>query len=170
MLPTGIQVVRVQLLKVQLQDNDMNIKDLKPQAHGRHQQGYLDPRSCKKLFPGISNDLITFRSSWERKYAYYCESNPNIKHWGSECIQIPYILYDGTQHTYYPDFLIETVDGTKIVVEIKPSAECRRPINENGYLWNAYTKNMCKWAAAKKFCQDRNMQFRILTEQTINKL
>ncbi len=148
----------------------MNIKDLKPQAHGRHQQGYLDPRSCKKLFPGISNDLITFRSSWERKYAYYCESNPNIKHWGSECIQIPYILYDGTQHTYYPDFLIETVDGTKIVVEIKPSAECRRPINENGYLWNAYTKNMCKWAAAKKFCQDRNMQFRILTEQTINKL
>lgn len=148
----------------------MNIKDLKPKICSRHRQGYLDPHSCKKLFPGLTNDLITFRSSWEKKYAYYCENNPDIKYWGSECIQIPYILYDGTHHTYYPDFLLEMTNGDKIVVEIKPASECHRPLCENGYLWNAYTKNMCKWAAAKQFCEDRGMQFRILTEQTISKI
>ena len=147
-----------------------DIKNLKPQAHGRHQQGYLDPQSCKKLFPGISNDLITFRSSWEKKYAYYCENNKHITHWGSECIKIPYILYDGTQHTYYPDFVVEMDNGEIVVVEIKPLSECQKPVNQNGYLWNAYTKNMCKWVAAKKFCEDRGMKFVVLTEQTISKL
>lgn len=147
-----------------------DIKNLKPSTHARYRQGYLDPRSCKKLFPGVSNELITFRSSWEKKYAYYCENNPRIKFWGSECMKIPYTLYDGTEHTYYPDFLVEMSTGERIVVEIKPLSECRKPVNDNGYLWKAYSKNMCKWAAAKKFCEDRGMRFQILTEQTISKL
>lgn len=147
-----------------------NIKNLKPQAQGRTKQGYLDPRSCKKLFPGISNDLIIFRSSWEKKYAIWCENNPHIKYWGSECMTIPYILHDGTQHTYNPDFVVEMIDGTKWIIEIKPHNQCIRPINENGYLWDAYTKNMCKWAAARKFCEDRGLKFKVLTEKTIGRL
>jgi len=151
----------------------MDIKNLKPNKGSRAwtNQGYLDPRSCKKLFQGnISNDLIIFRSSWERKFAYWCEREPSIKYWGSECVTIPYILYDGTQHTYNPDFLIEYQDGTRCIVEIKPMTQCKRPINENGWLWNEYRKNMCKWVAAKKYCADRGFQFKILTEKTINQL
>lgn len=34
-------------------------------------------------------------------------------------------------HTYYPDYFVEMVDGTKIVVEIKPYNQTQKPVNEN---------------------------------------
>lgn len=148
----------------------MNIKSLKPNRSARTQQGYLNPKSCKKLFPGLTNELIIFRSNWERKYAYWCESNKNVKYWGSECITIPYTYVNGTTHTYNPDFVVEMMDGTKFIIEIKPKNQCVRPLNENGWLWDAYKKNMCKWVAAKKFCDDRGFKFKILTEETISKM
>lgn len=147
-----------------------DIKQFKPQVDSRHQQGYLNPKSCKKLFEHLAHQPIIFRSSWEKRYAYWCENNPHVKRWGSECITIPYILYDGSSHIYNPDFVVEMDDGTTWVIEIKPYNQCSRPLTENGWLWDAYTKNMCKWKAAKKFCEDRGLKFKVLTEKTISKL
>lgn len=148
-----------------------NIKDLKPSANSRYKQGYIDPGSCKKLFPGLCHECIITRSSWERKFIYWCESNPNVKRWGSECITIPYILAtDGSNHNYHPDFVVEMANGETWVVEIKPQSQCKRPLKEDGWLWNAYTHNMSKWVAAKKFCEDRGLKFKIFTEQTIAQL
>lgn len=148
----------------------MNIKQLKPKTRSWTKQGYLDPRSCKKLFPGLSHEKIIFRSSWERKYAIWCENNKNVRYWGSECIEIPYISYDGEQHKYNPDFVLEMVNGDRYIIEIKPKSQCTRPLNEDSWQWNEYKKNMCKWVAAKKFCEDRHLKFKILTEDTIEKL
>lgn len=148
-----------------------NIKQLKPKKNGRYQQGYINPGSCKKLFPGLVHDHIIYRSSYEKKFIYWCESNPDVKYWGSECMKIPYMyVTDKKQHTYYPDYILEMTNGEKWVIEIKPKNQCTRPLNENGWAWEAYTKNMCKWSAAKQFCEARGFKFKILTEDTISKL
>ena len=60
-------------------------KHLKPKKNGRFQQGYINPNSCKKLFESVKNQPIIYRSSWEKRFIYWCESNKNVKYWGSEC-------------------------------------------------------------------------------------
>lgn len=148
----------------------MNIKQLKPQKNSRYKQGYIDPRSCKKLLPGVAHEKIIYRSSYELKFILWLESNSKIKQWASECICIPYIFVDGTTHRYYPDYFVEFVDGTKMVVEIKPYNQTKKPINENCWVAKEYTKNKCKWAAAIEFCKKKGYVFKILTEKTINQL
>ena len=148
-----------------------NIKELKPSLRSRYQQGYVNPASCKKLFPNISNDRIIYRSSYEKKFIYWCENCPQVKHWGSECIEIVYFSQlDQKTHRYYPDYLLEMVDGSKVVVEIKPYNQTKPPVNENCWAAKEYVRNMCKWKATKAWCDARGLKFKILTEKTIENL
>ena len=57
----------------------MKIKNLKPKLDGRYQQGYVNPESCKKLFPQMKHERIIFRSSYEKKFIYWLENNPAVK-------------------------------------------------------------------------------------------
>jgi hypothetical protein len=148
----------------------MGIKDFKPIKDGRYSQGYINPSSCKKIFPQMKTDKIIYRSSYERKFIAWLENNEQVKNWGSECIRIPYLYIDGKMHSYYPDYFVEMVDGTKMVVEIKPSSQTKRPVNENTWVGKEYRKNMCKWKATMEFCQAKGYKFKILTEKTINML
>ena len=148
----------------------MNIKQLKPQKNSKYKQGYIDPRSCKKLLPGVAHEKIIYRSSYELKFIIWLESNSKIKQWASECICVPYMFVDGTTHRYYPDYFVEFIDGTKMVVEIKPYNQTQKPINENCWAAKEYAKNKCKWAAAMEFCKKKGYVFKILTEKTINQL
>ena len=148
----------------------MDIKQLKPSKKSRYNQGYINPTSCKKLFPTMTRQEIIYRSSYEKKFITWLESNKSVKYWGSECLKIPYLYIDGKTHNYYPDYFIEMVDGSCIVVEIKPHNQTIKPINENCWAYKEYTKNMCKWRATKEFCDAKGYQFKILTEKSISKL
>lgn len=148
----------------------MNIKQLKPKKNSRYHQGYIDPHSCKKLFPGIKHDKIIYRSSYELKFITWLEGNKNVKFWGSECFYIPYIFVDGTTHKYYPDYFVEMMNGDKIVVEIKPYNQTQKPLNENCWAAKEYVKNKCKWSTAIEFCKTKGYKFHVLTEKTINSL
>ena len=148
----------------------MNIKQLKPSKNGRYKQGYINPRSCKKLFEQFSRDNIIYRSSYELKFIMWLENNNKVKRWGSECFYIPYLYFDGTTHKYYPDYFVEMVDGSKMVIEIKPYNQTQKPINENSWAAKEYTKNICKWKAAMDFCESKGYIFKVLTEKTINQL
>lgn len=148
----------------------MGIKDFKPIKDGRYSQGYINPSSCKKIFPQMKTDKIIYRSSYERKFIAWLENSEQVKNWGSECIRIPYLYIDGKMHSYYPDYFVEMVDGTKMVVEIKPSSQTKRPVNENTWVGKEYRKNMCKWKATMEFCQAKGYKFKIITEKTINNL
>lgn len=148
----------------------MNIKQLKPVKNGRYKQGYINPRSCKKLFEQFSRDNIIYRSSYELKFIMWLENNNKVKRWGSECFYIPYLYFDGTTHKYYPDYFVEMVDGSKMVIEIKPYNQTQKPINENSWAAKEYTKNICKWKAAMDFCASKGYIFKVLTEKTINQL
>jgi len=148
----------------------MGIKDFKPIKDGRYSQGYINPSSCKKIFPQMKTDKIIYRSSYERKFIAWLENSEQVKNWGSECIRIPYLYIDGKMHSYYPDYFVEMVDGTKMVVEIKPSSQTKRPVNENTWVGKEYRKNMCKWKATMEFCQAKGYKFKIITEKTINNI
>lgn len=148
----------------------MKIKEFKPIKGGTYSQGYVNPQSCKKLFPQMKTDKIIYRSSYERKFIAWLENNEKVKYWGSECIRIPYLYIDGKTHSYYPDYFVEMVDGTKMVVEIKPSAQTKRPLNENTWVGKEYRKNMCKWKSTMEFCEAKGFKFKIITEKTINQL
>lgn len=148
----------------------MNIKNLTPSKKSRYKQGYIDPRSCKKVFEQLSRDHIIYRSSYEFKFIMWLENSDKVSRWGSECIKIPYLWVDGTTHSYYPDYFVEMADGTKMLVEIKPHNQTQKPMNENCWGAKEYAKNMCKWKAAQEFCQKKGFIFKVLTEKTINQL
>lgn len=148
----------------------MKIKNLKPKINGRYKQGYIDPLSCKKIFPQLKHDRIIYRSSYEKQFIIWLEGNKNIKYWGSECIKIPYLMADGSVHNYYPDYFVETIDNDHWVVEIKPYNQTQKPLNENCWAAKEYMKNICKWKATKEFCESKGYKFKIFTERTIDKL
>lgn len=148
-----------------------NIKHNKPSKRSRYSQGYINPKSCKKLYPGISNDIIIYRSSYEKTFIHWLESCKDVKYWGSECIEIPYIsALDNKIHKYYPDYVVEFLNGSKMIVEIKPLNQTQKPINENVWAYKEYLRNISKWNAAKKWCDDRGYKFKIITENTIDKI
>lgn len=146
----------------------MNIKDLKPRRTSRFSQGYVNPSSCKKLID--KTKPIIYRSSYEKKFMVWLESCKNVKQWGSECVCIPYLFVDGKTHRYYPDYYVEMTDGTKLLIEIKPYNQTHAPKNESQYAAKEWAKNSCKWKAAREFCEAKGLKFKILTENTINKL
>ncbi len=122
---------------------------------------------------------IYYRSLWERKFMKYCDLNDAILEWGSEEIIIPYISpWDGRMHRYFPDFYIKVLQATggtkKFIIEVKPKKQTRPPkpvfkktkkfINEV----KTYSINEAKWKSAKAWCENNNMEFKILTEDHLN--
>ena len=57
-----------------------------------------------------------------------------------------------------------------MVIEIKPSSQTKKPLNENSWAGEAYIKNMCKWKATMEFCKAKGYLFKILTEKTIENI
>jgi len=139
---------------------------------GKYLQGKFVPKHPEKYVGDVSN--IFFRSSWERKAMIFFDDNPNILKWNSEEIPIPYISpIDNLPHRYFPDFLImvKTRDGSikKIMVEVKPSIQCVPPTQKKNTKRmllevKTYSINISKWAAARKWCSEHNMEFQILDE------
>ena len=116
---------------------------------------------------------IIMRSSWETKFALWCDSNKSIVRWSSEETVVPYISpIDMRPHRYFVDFKITTVNGKTFLIEVKPKAQCLPPKGKRktkAYLMEASTflVNQAKWAAARQYCADRNWEFKIITEDDL---
>jgi hypothetical protein len=116
---------------------------------------------------------ITFRSLWEKSVMKYLEQNDMVKKWSSEC-PIKYInQLDGKVHRYYIDFYIEYIDGTILLMEVKPAKQCvapKEPKRKTQRYINeccTYITNTSKWAAAKKICDQNGYKFEIWDEHII---
>lgn len=138
----------------------------------RFKQGYFQPRNPEKYVGDVTK--IRFMSSWELSFQRFLDGNPNILRWSSEAIAIPYLKpTDGKIHKYYPDFWIEYInkDGEVLqeVLEIKPKSQAggksvgRMSLYEKAQ----YAINLAKWESCKRFCDQRGITFRILTEQEL---
>ena len=118
---------------------------------------------------------IIMRSSWETRFANWCDKNPNVVKWNSEETVIPYRCpTDNKIHRYFVDFKIQIRDKDGNVktylIEVKPSKQTRPPIfpgrKTQRYLTESvmFIKNQAKWAAAKSYASDRKWEFKIITE------
>lgn len=125
-------------------------------------------------YQGDPSDIV-MRSSWETKFAIWCDTNPSVISWSSETTVIPYKCpTDNKWHRYFVDFKIQVKnkDGMlkTYVVEIKPYSQTFPPNQPQRktkkYLTEVMTwgKNNAKWEAAKQYCRDRGYEFIILTE------
>lgn len=134
--------------------------------------------SYPQKYKGDPTNII-YRSLWERKFMVYCDNNERILEWGSEEIALPYRSpVDNRVHRYFPDFYIKVKESTgeikKYLIEIKPLKQLSPPSKPKRqtkqYLYEAYeyAKNQAKWKAAKEFCEDRQWQFKVITEKELD--
>lgn len=133
--------------------------------------------SYPQKYKGDPTNII-YRSLWERKFMKYCDLNENILEWGSEEIALPYVSpIDNRYHRYFPDFYIKVKETNgkikKYLIEIKPKKQTIEPQVKKkvtkGYIYEVteWAKNQAKWKAAKEFCEDRQWEFRVLTEDDL---
>ena len=116
---------------------------------------------------------IIMRSSWETKFAIWCDKNPQIVKWSSEETIIPNVSpIDGKVHRYFVDFKIKTVNNKVYLVEIKPKAQTLPPQGKKKtkrFLAEAstYLVNQAKWEYAERYAKARNWEFIVLTEEEL---
>lgn len=136
-------------------------------------KGKFKPKFPDKYLGDPTN--IIFRSSWEKKFMVWCDSNSSVLKWQSEETIIPYRCpTDNRIHRYFVDFRIQIRDKVGVLktylVEIKPDSQTKPPVypgrKTQRYLTEAMTfmKNQAKWKAAEQFAKDRGWDFVILTE------
>ncbi len=135
-------------------------------------QGLYKPTNPKK-YVGNHNQIV-YRSLLERRFMRYCDLNPDIVAWASEEIAIPYTSpIDNRRHRYFPDFVIKTVTGRRVMIEIKPSRQVTQPKRPKkktkSYLRESmeFIKNQAKWNAANQYCIDNDIEFKIITEKQL---
>ena len=147
--------------------SNLFIKHMKPRKNGFYKQSIVDPKQCRKYADSCKSDPIIYRSGLELQFIQYCENNSNIIRWASEPIKIPYYSrLDKKECNYYPDYILENKQGNKVIVEVKPYNQTLKPdLTDTSWLKEQWIKNIDKWTAAKKFAEDHDMKFIIVTEK-----
>lgn len=137
-----------------------------------HKRKYKPVNSSKYL--GDPTNIV-MRSSWETKFAIWCDKNPAVLQWSSEETIVPYISpIDNRYHRYFIDFKIKvkTSNGSikTYLVEIKPDSQTRPPVppskKTKRYITEVMTwgVNESKWKAAEMYAKERGWEFIVLTE------
>lgn len=101
-----------------------------------------------------------YRSGWELSYLTYLDNEPTVLTFGYESVKIPYVsnVRTGKLRTYFPDFLVEYVDGHKELVEIKPSKRVHQVAVQK------------KLKAAGIHCQAHGLTLVVITEHELKGL
>jgi hypothetical protein len=121
----------------------------------------------------VGNRSPTYRSSWEWAVMNMCDNNPSIAKWASEAIKIPYRCpLTGKQTIYVPDFFVNYIDKNgkqhAEVWEVKPASQAiREKVGKNKMNQAHYIKNMAKWEAARAWCSQQGIMFRVISENDI---
>ena len=137
-------------------------------------RGLFRPTNPKK-YVGNTKQIV-YRSLLERRFMRYCDLNQDILYWASEELPVRYYNpLDKKYHRYFPDFVVKTVNNDKYMIEIKPSRQVAKPKppkkKTKSYMRESfeYIKNQAKWQAAKSYCDDNGMQFKLITEKDLGK-
>ena len=139
-------------------------------------KGKFRPSNYKK-YKGDPTNII-YRSLWELRFMRWCDTNENILEWANEEFWIPYRSpLDNRVHRYFPDFYVKVKESNgsvkKYVIEVKPMRQVNQPKVQKRktqkYIAEVkeYAKNQAKWEAAREYCKDRMMEFKIITENEL---
>lgn len=137
-------------------------------------KGLFIPTNPKK-YKGNSQQIV-YRSMLEKRVMTWLDENSSVLEWQSEEFYIPY--YDptvGHMRRYFPDIWMRarTPDGGEktILIEIKPKSQTKPPKQtkrkSKNYLMEVvnWGVNNAKWEAAKKYCDHRGWEFKLVTEE-----
>lgn len=107
-------------------------------------------------------------------YMMNLDKDPNVVMWTSEeqaiCYKSP---IDNKLHRYFIDFIFDYKAGDRIqryAIEIKPESQTLPPKpgkNKKKFMKESmeYGKNLKKWEAARNWCKNRGIEFKVLTER-----
>ncbi len=143
----------------------------------KYMQGKFKPKNPNK-YVGDPNNIV-YRSSWELAFLRILDDNKDVVKYASEEIALRY--YNPIKlrwARYFPDFIIEIREGDKTIkqlIEIKPINQTFQPkqgkrkkmqtyLNE----MMEYAVNQAKWKAAKKWCDQQGLQFRVVSRTPDN--
>jgi len=91
--------------------------------------------------------------SWELEHMKELETNPEVAKWTkNHGIRIPYRNMEGKFSTYAPDFLVELMNGSVELHEVKGAH----------LLDSELTRR--KAAAAREWCDARGMKYRLISK------
>ena len=91
----------------------------------KYRQGIYHPINPDRIIPNRENKII-YRSALEWRWMHKLDKNEKVKRWGSECLCVPYVKPTTQRvHRYYPDLMVEFVDGSTNIFEIKPDKEIK---------------------------------------------
>lgn len=124
---------------------------------------------------------LIYKSSWEQEAFKVCDNNPHVLEWGYEITSIPYAVPSARNpqikkiKRYFPDLYVVSQDAegsiTKWMIEIKPLKYTKpgRSRNPKTRLYEDHTfvVNQLKWEAAKSWCDQRNIIFKVTTEKDL---
>jgi len=137
-------------------------------------KGLYRPTNPKK-YVGDAKKIV-YRSLLERRFMRYCDLNEDITFWASEELPIRYYNPITSKfHRYFPDFVVKTTKNEKFMIEIKPYRQCDKPKmpkkKTKSYMRESleYIKNKAKWSAAKAYCDDNGLTFKLITEKDLGK-
>jgi hypothetical protein len=146
-------------------------------------KGRFKPKNPNKYRGDPTN--VVYRSLWELKFFKFVDEHPDIIWWSSEEMSIPYLSpIDGKYHRYFPDVVInKKIDENTqevIMIEIKPQKQTMPPDlskknnTPTGRISRRYLNevktwgiNDAKWAAARKYCEQKGWKFVIMTEKSL---
>jgi hypothetical protein len=137
---------------------------------GKYARGKFIPKNPEKY---MGNKLPTYRSSWEATFMSFCDENSNILKWASESIKIPYRNpLTGKQTIYVPDFFVVSISKTGKqavdLIEVKPNNQAKlESLGKNKVNQLHFAVNQAKWQAARSWCKQRNIGFKVITEDDI---
>lgn len=124
---------------------------------------------------------IICRSSWEEAFCRWADHAQSIVSWASEEITVRYQdpivpIMKGKPHfkTYWPDFVIETIQGEIFLIEVKPHKQTIAPTRSQTKSRKtmlteekSWLVNQAKWRAAQTYCARKGWEFKIITEKQL---
>jgi len=135
----------------------------------KYAQGKYIPKHPEKY---VGNHTPSYRSSWELAFFNFCDNHPSITQWASESIRIPYRNpLSGKNTTYVPDIFMVYLDANGVshaeLIEIKPSAQATMEAAKSQRDKLAVALNIAKWTAARAFCANTGLTFRVVSEKDL---
>jgi len=119
--------------------------------------------SLKNPAKYIGTTVPTYRSSWEFAFMRFCDEHASVSNWASEAVKIPYrnpltgkftIYAQGKQHVE--------------LIEVKPASQTfENKLGKSKYNKAHFVVNQAKWAAARAWCKQKRIFFRVVTEGDI---
>lgn len=102
----------------------------------------------------------SYRSGWEEKLMQHLDADPTVVSYLYEGVEVPYVsnVRSGRVRNYWPDFLVTRTDGSRQLIEVKPS---RR-------LPQANVQKKLK--AAEVWCRANGATLEVITERELKGL